>query len=428
MPARHPLPPSLYAETARPAAATPPLDGDARAAVAIVGAGFTGLSAALHLAEQGTDVVVLEAHEPGWGASGRNGGQVNPGLKHDPDKVERDFGPELGARMVAFAWAAPAFLFSLVRRHGIDCAASQTGTLRAAVRTADAAGLRATHAQCARRGRPVELLDRAGVREATGTDRYCLALLDRSGGHVNPLSLARGLAGAAMRAGARVHGGTPVRHLRRDGTHWLLETPHGTLRADAVLLAGNAYTDDLWPGLRRSVVPVASGIAASAPLPPDLAAAIMPSRAALYELGAITLYYRLDEANRLLMGGRSRQSEVLRPDQLTALAAAAERLWPRLRGLRWTHGWNGKVAITTDHYPHIHEPAPGLFACLGYNGRGVALATALGPQLARRVLGGAGAAIDMPVTGVRPIPLHGLWRSAIAASTVYDRLRDAFSR
>lgn len=428
MPARRPLPPSLYAETARPAAATPPLDGDSRAAVAIVGAGFTGLSAALHLAEHGTDVVVLEAHEPGWGASGRNGGQVNPGLKHDPDTVERDFGPEPGARMVAFAWAAPELLFSLVRRQGIDCAASQTGTLRAAVHAADAVRLRATHAQCARRGHPVELLDRSQMRAATGSDRYCCGLLDRSGGHVNPLSLARGLAGAVLRAGARVHGGTPVRQLRRDGAHWLLDTPRGTLRADSVLLAGNAYTDDLWPGLRRSVVPVASGIAASAPLPPDLAADIMPSRAALYELGAVTVYYRLDEANRLLMGGRSRQSEVLRPDQLTPLAATALRLWPRLRGLRWTHGWNGLVAITADHYPHIHQPAPGLFACLGYNGRGVALATALGPQLARLVLGGAGVAIDMPVTGIRTIPLHGLWRGAVAASAVYDRLRDAVGR
>ena len=418
----NPLPPSLYAETARSAPATPRLDGDARVAVAIVGAGFTGLSAALHLAERGTEVAVLEAHEPGWGASGRNGGQVNPGLKHDPDRVERDFGPELGARMVDFAWSAPEVLFSLVRRLGIDCAASQTGTLRTATRAADAARLRATHAQCARRGHPVALLDAAALRQHTGTDRYRLGLLDRSGGHVNPLSLARGLAEAAHRAGARVHGGSPVQQLRREGSHWRLQTPHGTLRAEAVLLAGNAYADDLWPGLRRSVLPVASGILASEPLPPELARTIMPGRAALYELGAITVYYRLDEANRLLMGGRCRQSEVVRPGQLSPLAATAERLWPRLRGLRWTHGWNGLLAVTADHYPHIHQPAPGLFACLGYNGRGVALATALGPQLARLMLGGE---IDMPVTSIRPIPLHGLWRGATGASAAYGWLRDA---
>lgn len=428
MPPCRPLPPSLYAETARPAPATPPLDGDARASVAIVGAGFTGLSAALHLAGQGTDVAVLEAHEPGWGASGRNGGQVNPGLKHNPDQVERDFGPELGARMVAFAWAAPDFLFALVRSHGIDCAAVRTGTLRATSHAADVPGLRAARAQCARRGRPVEVLGPAQMREITGNNRYVAALFDRSGGHVNPLSLARGLAEAAMRAGARVHGATPVLRLRRADPHWLLDTPRGTLRADTVVLAGNAYTDDLWPGLRRSIVPVASGIAASEPLPPDLAATTMPSRAALYELGAGSVYYRLDEANRLLMGGRCRQGEVVRPDQLAALAATAVRLWPRLRDVRWTHGWNGLVAITTDQYPHIHELAPGVLACLGYNGRGVALATAMGPQLARRVLGGADAPIDMPVTSLRTIPWYGLWKGVAAASATYGRLRDAAGR
>jgi glycine/D-amino acid oxidase-like deaminating enzyme len=425
--ARHPLPPSLYVQTARPAPATPPLQGDNSVSVAIVGGGFTGLSAALHLAEHGTSVAVLEAHAPGWGASGRNGGQVNPGLKHDPDQVERDFGPELGARMTALAWGAPDFLFSLVRRHGIDCAASQTGTLRAALGAAEAAGLHATHAQCAARGRPVELIDRARLREHTGTDRYALALHDRSGGHVNPLSYARGLAAAAMRAGARVHGTTPVQRLRRHGPHWILETPQGTLRAEAVLLATNGYTGDLWPGLRRSVVPVYSGITASEPLPPGMARQILPSRASLYELGRVAVYYRLDEAGRLLMGGRCRQAGVGRPEQMAFLAAYAARLWPCLRGVRWTHGWNGQVAITPDHYPHLHEPAPGLLACLGYNGRGVALATAMGPQLARRLLGGASAPIDLPVTSIRTIPLHGLWKTAVSVRMLTDRLRAGLS-
>ena len=128
---RQPLPPSLYAATARPAPDTPPLDGDRRADVVVIGAGFTGLSTALHLAEQGTDVVVLEANEPGWGASGRN-----PGLKPDPDEVEATYGPELGGRMVRFAWSAPEALFTLVRRWQIECDARQGGTLRAAYRPA----------------------------------------------------------------------------------------------------------------------------------------------------------------------------------------------------------------------------------------------------------------------------------------------------
>src|SRR5215218_10122259 len=154
-----PLPPSLYADTAIPAPATPPLDGTRRVSVAVIGGGFTGLSAALHLAGQGVDVVVLEANEPGWGASGRNGGQVNPGLKHDPDQVETDFGPDLGRRMVALSGNAPNVVFDIVLRHQIECEAIQSGTLRAAFGRRTEAGVRQTGAQWARRDAPVELLE-----------------------------------------------------------------------------------------------------------------------------------------------------------------------------------------------------------------------------------------------------------------------------
>ena len=160
---RLPLPPSLYAQTARPPIDTPPLDGDRRVDVAVIGGGFTGLSAALHLADQGVAVAVLEAQEPGWGASGRNGGQVNPGLKHDPDQVVADFGADLGGRMVALSGDAPNIVFRLIQRHQIECDALQSGTLRAAFAARDAAGIRASAAQCARLGMPVEVLDEAAI-------------------------------------------------------------------------------------------------------------------------------------------------------------------------------------------------------------------------------------------------------------------------
>ncbi len=278
------LPPSLYADTARPAPDTPPLDGDRRASVAVIGAGFTGLSAALHLAEQGTDVVVLERNEPGWGASGRNGGQVNPGLKWDPDTVEKDFGPDLGRRMVEFSWNAPNVVFDLIGRHQITCEASQTGTLRAAFQQNNVADIETAHEQGARRGMPVELLDAGRMAAATGTDRYLCALLDKRGGHVNPLGYARGMAQAAIQAGATVHGGTPAEKVWRDGPHWKVQTPTGTVTADRLVVGTNGYTDDLWPKLRRSVVPVYSGITASEPVPDDVAEAMMPLRGSLYEL------------------------------------------------------------------------------------------------------------------------------------------------
>jgi glycine/D-amino acid oxidase-like deaminating enzyme len=421
---RKPLPPSLYAQTARPPIAAPALDGDKRVSVAIVGGGFTGLSTALHLAENGADVALLEAHEPGWGASGRNGGQVNPGLKHDPDRVERDFGPDLGRRMVAMSGEAPNLVFDLVRRHQIVCEALQSGTLRAAFHGRAAVGIRATAGQWQRRGSPVELLERQEVTDAIGSDRYVCAVLDRRGGQVNPLGYARGLAQAAEQAGAAIHGGTPATKLYRNGRAWVVETPTGTVRAEHVVLASNAYSDDLWPGLDRSIVPVFSGIVATEPLSPELAKAILPTRSVLYEMGSITVYYRLDQQNRMLMGGRGAMADITAPHQLQFLVNYTERLWPALRGIRWTHAWSGQLAITPDHYPHIHEPARGVIACLGYNGRGVAMSTAMGPQLARRILGGSTAEIDMPITTMKEIPFHALWRSAVAARVTYGRIRD----
>jgi len=421
---RLPLPPSLYAETAIPAPDTPALDGDRRVAVAVIGGGFTGLSAALHLAEQGVDVAVLEANEPGWGASGRNGGQVNPGLKHDPDQIERDFGADLGARMIALSGNAPNFVFDLIRRHQITCEAIQAGTLRAAYARRTADGIRATASQWIGRGAPAVLMDAAECRAMTGTDRYAAALLDRRGGQVNPLSYARGLARAAIQAGAAVHGETPARRASREAGLWRIDTPSGVVRADRMIIATNGYSDDFWPDLRRSIVPVYSAIVASEPLPDHVAGAITPGRPVLYEMGEITVYYRVDRQGRLLMGGRSVQRDVGRPADLQYLVDYAVRLWPALKGVRWNHGWSGQLAVTKDHYPHVHEPAEGVLICLGYNGRGVAISSAMGPELARRITGGPSARIDMPVTGIKTIPFHGLWKQAVQARVAYGRIRD----
>ncbi|HEY4172870.1 MAG TPA: FAD-binding oxidoreductase [Rhodopila sp.] len=400
------------------------MDGDRCTHVAVVGGGFTGLSAALHLAEMGVDVTLLEAHEPGWGASGRNGGQVNPGLKHDPDRVEADFGPDLGRRMVALSGNAPDFVFNLIQRHQISCDALQSGTLRSAISRKGSVEVRASAEQWIRRTMAVSVLERDEIASVTGTDRYQAAMLDRRGGQLNPLSYARGLAQAAMRQGAAIHGAAKVRQLRKTTHGWRLETAHGTVTADKLILATNGYTDDLWPPLRRSVVPLFSAIAATEPLQEALAQSIMPSRSSLYEIGNITVYYRIGLDNRLLIGGRSVQRDVTTPEALRYLTDYAVRLWPALRKIRWSHGWSGRLAVTHDHYPHIHEPDENVLVCLGYNGRGVAISSAMGPQLARRIIGGRSADIDMPVTTLRTIPFHGLWRSGVAARIAYGRIQD----
>jgi len=368
-------------------------------------------------------VLLLEAEEPGFGASGRNGGQVNPGLKRDPDEVERDFGVERGRRMNEFAGGAPAFVFQLIERLKLDCEARRNGTLRAAVWPRHLTAVRRTALQWSRRGAPVEFLERAAVAQATGCERYGGAMFDRRGGDLQPLSFARGLARAAIAAGARLHGATRVEALSRAGAGWRARTARGVVDAPRVVLATNGYTDALWPGLRRSIVPLFGAIAASAPILEPVARTILPGRSVLYESGAITVYYRLDAARRLLIGGRGPMREIGGCAEVAHLTAYARRLWPALGDLEWTHGWGGRLAMTLDHYPHLHEPAPGVLACLGYNGRGVALATALGAQLARRTLEPT-ADIEMPVTTLKTIALQPLWPLAVRAAVLRGRLSD----
>lgn len=420
-----PLPRSLYAETAQAGPSTPPVEGDVRADVVIVGGGLTGISAALHLAERGVDVRVLESHEVGWGASGRNGGQVNPGLKFDPDVIERDFGAEMGARMIALSGGAPGRVFELIERHQIQCEAQRGGTIRAAKSRANAALVERSAGKWRERVAETSLLDAAGMRAATGSGRYLVGMLDRRGGSVNPLGYVRGLARAAQQAGARVHGASPALGMERVGDRWRVRTPGGSVEAGHLVLCTNGYTDGLWPGLARSVVPVFSMIAASEPLSERVRAAVMPAGSVLFEIAANTVYYRVDAQGRLLMGGRSPNRETDEPARFRYLIDIANRLFPAVAGVKWTHFWNGRLAITPDHYPHFHEPAPGVLAALAYNGRGVAMATAMGTQIAERVLGAERSALSMPVTDLREIPFHGLWRSAVAARLVYGRIRDS---
>jgi glycine/D-amino acid oxidase-like deaminating enzyme len=417
----------LYHDTAEPAPATAPLSGERRCDVIVVGGGLTGLSTALHAAERGLKAAVLEAEAPGFGASGRNGGQVNPGLKFDPDTIEANFGADLGRRMIALSGAAPTFVFDLIRRHGIRCEAQQQGTIRAAVGEKHARAVRETARQLKQRGAPVELLERDAVAQATGTTRYTVGLLDRRGGDLNPLSYARGLARAALGAGATIYSASRALGIERLGSDWQVRAAGGTLMAPHVVIATNGYTDGLWPALRRSIVPVFGAMAATAPLPETVARSILPARSVLYESGAITVYYRIDSGNRLLLGGRGPMHEITSPAELSPLIAYANTLWPQLQPVNWTHAWGGQLAMTRDHYPHVHEPAPGILVCLGYNGRGVAMSSAMGAQLARRIAEPQ-APMDMPVSAIRPIPLHRFWRLGVMAAIARGRISDALGQ
>jgi glycine/D-amino acid oxidase-like deaminating enzyme len=419
---------NLYEQSSRPRIVTQRLEGAVAADVAVVGGGYTGLSTALHLAKRGLKPVVVEANEIGHGCSGRNGGQVNPGLKLLPDAVEAHFGGDLGKRFSDLSFKAPDLVFDLISEFGIDCAPTRTGAIRAAI---DAVGVRQVTAlseQCSRRGAAVRLLGADEMKAMTGTPIYRAGAYDPRGGHINPLAYARGLALAAAQAGAKLYSRSRAKSVRREQSAWRVETDGGSVSAANVVVGTNGYTDRLWPGLAETVAPVYTYIAATEPLPEAIRRTIMPCGAVLFEAAWDVVYYRLDDERRLLIGGRGLQRDARSAKDYRHLIDYACKLWPQLGGVDWPWGWYGQVAVTRDHLPHLIVPEQGAYLMLGYNGRGIAMATAGGQQLADLIASGGTAEIDIPVRRtLDPMLLHAFWRMGasmnIAAHLVHDKLR-----
>lgn len=417
-------PPAVYAQAAPPPPATIPLTGRPHVGVAVIGAGFTGLSAALHLAEAGVEVAVLEAKEIGWGASGRAFGQVVPYLKIGHDAILRHYGPELGARVIDAIAAGPELVFELIARLGIDCWAVRTGLIFAAHAPAGRRELERRTAYWQGRGAPVEMLEGAECAAAVGSSLYQAASLDRRGGNINPLAYARGLAGAAVAAGAAIHPWTPVRGIARQGGRWAVDAGAAGLTADVVLLATNAYTGALWPGLRESIIALRGHGFVSAPLSDNVAGSILPGRQSLTDTRRLFSGVRRLPDGRLHasaygpIGGAERAADFGRVD------GRIRRLYPQLGAVRWDAAWSGWVAMTTDHVPRVHELAPGLFAGLGYNGRGIAAATLMGRELAGRARGQGDAALVFPLVPVRPLPWHRAAPFLVGALARWYRVLD----
>jgi glycine/D-amino acid oxidase-like deaminating enzyme len=383
----------------------------------------------LQLAEAGVSVIVLEAGEPGWGASGRNGGQVIPGLKPDPDEVVAMFGPEAGERLVRVAGNAPDTLFALIECHGIDCDARRCGWIQPAFAAADIGVITRRAEQWQRRGAPVAVLDRDTVSELVGSPIYHGGWIDHRAGSVQPLSYSRGLARAVQKAGALVCGGSRVTALKRDGGRWKVTTGHGpTVSAEHVLLATNGYTDALWPRLRQTVIAANSFQVATARLSDGLRRTVLPEGHVASDTRKLLLYYRCDHHGRLIMGGRGPFREPAGPRDYRHLEMVIGLLFPQLKGTRCEFYWAGRVALTRDHVPHVHQPAPGLTVFLGYNGRGVAMATTLGILVAKNLIAPANNALPFPITGIRPIPLHSLHRIYATSILQMYRFRDYLAR
>ncbi len=420
------LPDSLWAATAAPAPLCPPLSGDRSVELGVVGGGFTGLSAAYHAAEAGAEVALVEAAEPGWGAAGRNGGQVIPGFKLDPDDLERRFGAERGQRMVAFSATAPDLVFELIAKHGIDCGARREGWIHAVHGRAALPLEEDRVRQWRARGAALEMLDRDQIAALLGTREYIAGMLDPRGGWLQPLSFARGLAQAAQAAGASLHGMSPATHVARHVGGWKITTPSGSLVAKQVLICTNAYTDKLWPPLSRSLIPVTSFQVATEPLADELRSRIMPQGHVGSDTRRVIHYFCMTPEGRLVLGGRGHARKRESRELYAHIVAALHRLYPETSGAKLDYFWSGRVVVTLDHLPKICELGPGIWSGGGYNGRGVAMATATGQLLARCAGGASADQLPLPPTKPRPLPFHGLRAPAISLAVGWKRLLDTW--
>jgi glycine/D-amino acid oxidase-like deaminating enzyme len=399
----------LWSTTAAPAPETPPLHGDRRAAVCVIGGGFTGLSAALHLAEAGVETILLEAEHPGFGASGRNHGQVVPGYsKHAPDEIVARFGTERGEALNQWVQDSANLVFDLIHKHNIDCDALQNGWLMPAHNEERLAVVRTKYEQWARRGAPVDFLDRAETEAITGSPHYIGTWLHRRGGNIQPLSYARGLARAAQKAGAAIHAATPALSLDRAGTDWRVRTPGGTVTADKVIMATNAYGGDLWPALAKSVVPVRLFQTATTPLGDNIAHSILPDGHSISDARRVLWSFRKDVQGRIVAGGAPLFTVNVRQSLRKMIADYIRTAFPQVDEVKLDFIWDGKVAVTTDRLPRLHELTEGVYAGLGYSGRGIAMATGMGKVLAARATGTPMAALPVPASPVRPLPMHAL--------------------
>jgi gamma-glutamylputrescine oxidase len=379
-------PPSWYAATAVPAPRRAPLPGDARVDLCVIGAGYLGLSAALHAAQAGLSVVVLEAQRVGFGASGRNGGQVGTGQRLDQDTLEARAGRDVARRLWNLAEEAKGLVRTLAAAMpGTDW---RPGIVHAARRPSEVASLR-RYAEKLDRDygyTQIEPLDRATLAALIGTEAYAGGEIDHGAGHIHPLNFALGLAAAAEAAGARIHEGTRVTAIGR-GTPAQVRTATGTVTADHVILATGGYHGDLVPEVGARVMPINNFIAATEPLgdrhPLSRPVAVADSR-------FVVNYWRGTPDGRLLFGGGESYGYRFPADIAAAVRRPMARVYPALARVRLTHAWGGTLAITTTRGPYMQRVGANILAASLCSGHGVALSTQAGRVLAEAIAGHAG--------------------------------------
>ncbi len=425
------FPNSIWAATAPPRATAPMLAADMATDTVIIGGGFNGLSAALELARAGQQVVLLEGQAIGWGASGRNNGQVIPTMTAaEPDAIAARYGAA-GERFARLIGNSASVLFDVLRREEIFqfAEAEQTGWFQPAHSPGRVALSRRRVEAWQRFGFPAEFLDREATSALLGSDFWYGGMLNPTGGHINPLAAARGLARAAETHGAAIHEQTPVSGWVRDGDQWVVTAQNGRrVRARHLILATNAYTGELVPGLARrlaqTIVPVLSWQMSTPPVAEALRATILPGRQAVSDTRGDLRFFRYDAGNRLITGG----VVIGNHDVAARVAAKAARnlaeAFPALGTQNMSHVWSGYIGMTWDRYPRVHNLGPDAWTWIGCNGRGVALAVSMGREMARAVNGTPIETLALPASTPRPLPFHAVARHVAPGYLAWLRRKD----
>jgi gamma-glutamylputrescine oxidase len=392
-------PPSWYAATRIEGPAAPPLEGDVEADVCVVGGGYAGLSAALHLARAGHKVVLLEAERLGWGASGRNGGQVHVGMRREQEWLESHLGEEEARELWRIALDARDHLDWLIEDQGAACDFTP-GYLHVDHR---AGYLRHTHAHVEHlRERyvyeSIRAVDKEEARHLVGSDGYHGGLLDMWGGHLHALNFALGIARAAASAGAALHALSPATALDRTGDRWRVRTPSGSVTADRVMLACNGYLRGLEPKVEQRVMPINNYVAVTAPLDPDRAQQIVRNGYAVSDSRFVVYYFRITPDHRLLFGGGENYSYRFPTDITGFVRKHILAIFPQLADVAIEHAWGGTLAITPNRLPYVREVERGMIAVGGFSGLGVVMAPYVGKLVAQALSGdksiGGGADYD----------------------------------
>lgn len=401
-----PLTHGLWNTSAAPLQPLPTLTESTTTDVIVVGAGFTGLSTALHLAEHGIKAIVLEAFDVGFGGSGRNVGLVNAGLWLKPSDLRQTLGAPHGDRLLENLGNAPSLVFDLIARYGIECEASRHGTLHCAVGGRGLREIETRHQEWRALHADVELLDAEATRAKVGSSAFTASLLDRRAGTIQPLAYVRGLARAALSLGSRIFTGTAVIGARDSGAAWTLETPQGAISAPWVIVATNVYSTGAWNKVAQEMVRLPYFNFATEPLPAVLLEKILPEGHGLWDSRKMLSSLRRDQAGRLIFGSIGALHAGARVHRDWAIRSL-RKLFPDLHDIRFEHEWFGSIGMTRDALPRFHRLARNTYSISGYNGRGIAPGTAFGRELAQLAMGRlAEGQLSLPLTPLVRAP----WR------------------